>query len=166
MEPFCVFTGHPMAHTTIREITINADERAIINVCNSQYVKLVFGSCIIGVREYDGVVYTFTEKNPDRCEEEVDPIAEAAKTDGYYTDAESVVGMHNPSVTVRSMPSHCTDLDKYLKDLEGSSGDEYEKEDIPDSEEDDGDSVACLLDYNTDSSAALSYHYGDTQDMM
>lgn len=166
---FLLSTGSAMAAKTIREITINADERVILNVRSTHYVKLVFASCVIALKEEDGVVFSYTEQHPPvdsfGPDDEVDPIAEAAKCEGYYSDAQSVVNLHNPNAEIKAPGSHCTDLNKYLDDLLVSSGDEYEKESIPDTSSDESDSVGSLLDYSTDSSAALSYHYGDTQEM-
>jgi tyrosine-protein phosphatase YwqE len=39
------------------------DERVILNVRNSRYVKLVFDGMTVGIRFEDGVVYTYTEIN-------------------------------------------------------------------------------------------------------
>lgn len=159
---------------SIREITIEEGERVILNVRSCRYIKLVFASCSVGVREEDGVVYTFTEQHPQASQLvddfEVDPIAESCKSACFDIRDRglSLLDLHNPEAELKAKEPCCVDLiddlDNLIEEIEKighDSSDEYEKEDFPDS--DDESSVLSELNYETDTSAALSYHYGDTQ---
>lgn len=148
----------------LRDIVIEADEKAVIEVRTQHYVKLVFGSCVIGMREEGGVVYTFYENPRDEIasgdvEYEADPLVEAnwgwpsieySPSGGISQESFNSVNEKHADELIKT-----PEKDSYVKSLstvfeELSVDDEWSQ------------CVTDILDYSTDSSPALSYHWGDS----
>lgn len=150
--------------SVIREITIEADEKAVIEVRTQHYVKLVFGSCVIGMREEGGVVYTFMEKNPQTeiASGDVgygDPIVEAAWVGPSieFSPDHGVVSESFSAVNDR----HAQDILKTPERVAcvKSLTEVFEELEV---DEEWSQCVTDILNYSTDSSPALSYHWGDS----
>lgn len=64
---------------SIKNVTVGPNEKMVVQVNTDRYIKLVFKSCVIALREEGGVVYSVTEMTRGIVvddEETVDPIAE------------------------------------------------------------------------------------------
>lgn len=140
---------------SIKNVSVGPNEKLIVKVNTECYVKLVFKSCVIALREEDGVVYSVTEMNsvvdiPDP--DAVDPIAEMCACECVEYSPDRGVIREDFGVVNR----------KHARKLEsGETGRKLSSDFF-------GEEIAefCQLSVEDDShdvnSPVWSYHWGDT----
>jgi len=129
-----------------RNIFAQPGDRLVIQVRDAEYVKLVFNNQVLSFRQGDGVVYSVSEVLYDDPYWEEDPITEVMKVDDPRPVVEAAGGTFD-----QINAFHARQLEEY------SSDSNYDASD--------SESVSSF-GFDTDSSPALDYHYGDTQDLI
>lgn len=131
----------------INKVVVNANERLVIEVRSADYVRLEFPGMVVGIRMEDGVIYQYQEMRPIKVEPP-SPIANVSLMSPVKT----------PDEVVFAAGGHFDDInEKHARDLERKIC--VRKLSV---EFDDMASIPSEFDYATDSSPALSYHWGDT----
>lgn len=132
----------------INKVVVNANERLIVEVKSADYVRLEFPGMVVGIRMEDGVLYQYQEIRPIKSPKPPTPIVDLTLPSPIMTPDEVVraAGGHFNEVNEK----HAAKLDPRICVRKLSL--DFDEE----------TSVDSVLNYDTDQSPALSYHYGDT----